>query len=115
MKGLLIDHNIRGQARLLIDLLEGPVWAGIWNELRLPIRALEEVALTEHSPDHEVWELCQQLEPVLLTANRNARGPSSLEATVRARGTASSLPVLTLANPDQVRVDRQYALLVVER
>ena len=41
------------------------------------------------------------------------RGVDSLEATIRSRLTAESLPVLTLADAERFRNDRQYADRVV--
>jgi hypothetical protein len=46
---------------------------------------------------------------VLITANRNADDPDSLEATIQDLNTPQSLPVVTLANVERIRRDRQYA------
>jgi hypothetical protein len=51
----------------------------------------------------------------MITGNRNAEGPESLEMTIRQRNTPDCLPVLTLADPDRIQRDRQYAEAVVER
>ena len=45
----------------------------------------------------------------MLTANRNDEGPHSLEATIRALTIPSSLPVLTIADPELVLASRDYA------
>lgn len=50
---------------------------------------------------------------MLITSNRNRASADSLEATIRSRGTEDSLPVLTLADPERLRSDRQYAGRVV--
>ena len=59
--------------------------------------------------DRDLWQLCQQREIVLLTANRNDEGPNSLEATIRTLNASSSLPVLTIADPELVLASRDYA------
>ena len=59
--------------------------------------------------DRDLWQLCQQREIVLLTANRNDEGPDSLEATIRTLNVPSSLPVLTIADPELVLASRDYA------
>jgi len=46
---------------------------------------------------------------ILVTANRNAEGPDSLEATLRSQNTTSSLPVFTFANARKVLNSRKYA------
>ena len=60
-------------------------------------------------PDDQVWQFCQEHGYVLLTGNRNSDSPDSLEATIRAQSRADSLPVLTIADPGRVIVDRAYA------
>jgi hypothetical protein len=45
----------------------------------------------------------------LLTANRSDEGPDSLEATIRTLNTPSSLPMLTIADPELVLTSRDYA------
>jgi hypothetical protein len=56
-----------------------------------------------------LWQLCQQHEIILLTANRNDEGPHSLEATIRTLTVPSSLPVLTIADPELILTSRDYA------
>ena len=64
--------------------------------------------------DADLWQLCQQRDIVLLTGNRNAEGPDSLETTIASRRTGHSLPVLTISDPDRLIRDREYAERVVE-
>lgn len=52
---------------------------------------------------------------MLITINRNARGPDSLEAVIRDENTQQSLPVITIANPDRVRTDGESAAHAAER
>jgi len=62
-----------------------------------------------------VWQTCQREDLVLLTANRNLEGEDSLEATLRAFNTLTSLPVLTLSTPAKILRDRDYAVRVADR
>jgi hypothetical protein len=73
------------------------------------------LGLPDDAPDSEVWELCQREQLVLVTANRNAEGDDSLEATMRARNTPDSLPVLTVADARRVRSSKEYAEQVAVR
>ena len=52
---------------------------------------------------------------ILITGKRNEEGPASLEATLQASNTPTSLPVLTLSEPQRVLSSRAYANRVVER
>jgi hypothetical protein len=52
---------------------------------------------------------------ILITGNRNAKEPDSLEVTIQLRNTAESLPVLTLASVERIRRDRVYAEAVADK
>lgn len=54
-------------------------------------------------------QTCQDHNILLITGNRNAESPESLEMTIRQRNASNCLPVLTLANPDRIQRDRPYA------
>jgi hypothetical protein len=47
--------------------------------------------------------------------NRNEDGPTSLEATIQGWNTSTSLPVLTISEPQRLLSSRAYAQRVVER
>ena len=51
----------------------------------------------------------------MLTANRNDEGADSLEVTIHTLNTPSSLPVLTIADPELVLANRDYAERVAIR
>jgi hypothetical protein len=104
MLTILVDHNIEGQAMLLW----GTLTATGWLEL-LPLRlvTLAQVGLPYDSSDREMWRFAQENGMVLLTANRRMDGEDSLEQTIREENTATSLPVLTIGNPERV-VERTY-------
>jgi SMC interacting uncharacterized protein involved in chromosome segregation len=50
-----------------------------------------------------------------VTGNRNLEGPDSLDAVIRAETTARSPPVFTVADPDRILRDREYARRTAER
>jgi hypothetical protein len=59
--------------------------------------------------------MCQRERLVLVTGNRNADEPDSLELVIRDENQPDSLPVVTLANPQRITRDRPYAEKVAER
>jgi hypothetical protein len=48
-----------------------------------------------------IWQFAQTNQMILITANRNMKGGDSLEQTMREENTATSLPILTIGNPDR--------------
>jgi hypothetical protein len=77
--------------------------------LQLPLLTCPDLGLAAEVSDADLWQACQQHEVVLITANRNAEGPDSLEATIRPRNTEDSHPVLTIADPGRILHSRDYA------
>lgn len=102
---LLSDHNIEGQVRLLFRVLEELEWATLLD-LRLVI--LTDIGLSDSSSDREVWQCAQEMGMLLLTDNRNMRGPDSLEQTIREENSPTALPVLTIGSAQRLRHDRAY-------
>lgn len=115
MRAILADHNVQGHVRALSLILEGEDWRDVWASLGLPVLYLRDLGLAPTITDAALWQTCQQQQIVLLTANRNAVGPDSLEVTLRTQNKPDSLPVLTLADPARVIHSRAYAERVVER
>lgn len=113
MTGILADVNIQGHVDLLMDLVRSDEWIEFWQFLELTYVRFGDVALADDASDADIWQLCQDQGYVLVTSNRNRDSADSLEATIRSRGTSDSLPVLTLADPERLRNDRQYAGRVV--
>ncbi|HVA50549.1 MAG TPA: DUF5615 family PIN-like protein [Pirellulales bacterium] len=107
--GILADVNIEGHVDYLIDLAISDEWIEFWTFLELTYARFADVGLHDDASDSEIWRVCQEKGYLLITGNRNNDGPDSLESTIRSRGTADSLPVLTLADPERVRRDRLYA------
>jgi hypothetical protein len=113
--GILPDVNIEGHFQILLRLLQQDHRSEFWEHLKLRTPTFSDLGLAADTPDIIVWELCQREGLVLLTANRNYEGPDSLEAAIRTLSTPTSLPVLTLANPEQILHGRDYAVRVADR
>lgn len=92
---ILSDHDIEGHAYSLIGILGAEGWLEM-VDLRLATFA--EVGLPFNSPDREVWLFAQENGMILLTNNRNMDGEDSLEQTLREENTATSFPIVTIAN-----------------
>src|SRR4051794_28932420 len=90
VKGIMADINIEGQVELLLGVWQLPKWREIWEGLGLDRFRFADLGLTPASPDVFVWQACQDQEVILITANRNADGPDSLEETLRTRNTPQS-------------------------
>ena len=105
MTTILADHNIVGQARLLLGTMEALGWA---NLLNLRLTTFGAVGLAPDSSDREVWRRAQELGMLLLTDNRNNDSPDSLEQTLLEELTAASLPVLSVGNAERLRKDHTY-------
>jgi hypothetical protein len=113
MKAILADINVQGHLQVLLSLLEGDEWRELWHSFNLEVLFFRDLGLSPRTSDALLWEMCQQQEMLLLTTNRNADGPDSLEATLLAHNTANSLPVFTIANARRVFRSRSYAERVV--
>ena len=109
MQAILSDHNIVGQVRVLASVWTSPDWLELWQSLGYAVESFASLGIAKDTPDSEVWNLRQQREKILITANRNAEGDDSLEVSMRRLGRQDSLPVLTIADPDRVMTDRLYA------
>ena len=114
VRGILADHNVRGQVNYLLAIMRTPAWNEFWEDLGLVQLHFEDVGLAPESSDLEVWLRCQAEGLVLITANRNYTGSDSLEATLRAYNSPTSLPVFTIADIDKLNNSRSYADLVAE-
>ena len=112
---IMSDNDVRGHVSRLMDICQSPPWAELWNDLECVLCAFEDFHLTEDASDALVWQVCQNNDILLITGNRNAEGPESLEMTIRQRNTPDCLPVLTLADPDRIGRGRQYAESVIKR
>ena len=109
MAGIMADHHIEGQFVALLRIWTSAVWEGLWESLDLEVESFERLGIPYDTSDRALWQVCQQREIVLITANRNDEGPNSLESTIRDLNAPSSLPVLTIADPEFVLANQGYA------
>ncbi len=115
MRGILADNDVEGLVVLIHAIWLSDPWRDFWNDLGLSMQRLPDVGLSRSSPDAVVWRTCQEQRLVLVTGNRNAEVPDSLEMVIRSENQPDSLPVVTLANPQRILRDRLYAETVAER
>jgi hypothetical protein len=109
MAGIMADHNIEGHFTVLLRIWTSDVWEEWWASLGFAVESFERLDILYDTSDRELWQVCQQREIVLITANRNDEGPDSLESTIHDLNNPSSLPVLTIANPALVLTSPDYA------
>ncbi|MGD9892486.1 MAG: ACP S-malonyltransferase [Dehalococcoidia bacterium] len=108
---ILIDHDIEGQAELLL----GTIVAEGWLELDpLEFVTFADLDLPVTTPDRVVWRLAQSRQMLLLTNNRNMNDADSLERTIREESTARTLPVLTIGSKDAM-FELEYRQRCAER
>jgi hypothetical protein len=111
----MADNDSRGQWAVLYALLQSETYRDFWREAGTAVVEFEKLGLPEGAPDEHVWRACQERHIVLVTGNRNAESPDSLENTIRAYKDASCFPVITIANPQRLMKSKKYAQRVVER
>jgi len=109
MAGIMADRNIEGHVVVLLRIWTSNAWASLWESLALEVESFDRLGIPYDVSDRELWQVCQQREIVLITANRNDDGAHSLEATIRDLNEPSSLPILTIADPELVLVRQDYA------
>lgn len=83
MKAILADNNIQGHVQVIFTVLESESWRELWAEVNLPLATFRDIGLTAEVSDALLWQACQQEQVILITANRNADVPDSLEVTLR--------------------------------
>jgi glutaredoxin len=96
---ILIDHNIEGHALRVWDTFQAQGWSDV---ISLNMLTFDVVDLAFDSSDRDVWRFAQTQHLVLLTANRNMHEEDSLEQTIREENGPTSLPVLTIGNPNRI-------------
>jgi hypothetical protein len=112
---ILFDEGIDGYRGQLTQRLFSPEWADISAALQVRIVGFEDVGLERGSSDADIWELCQLQQIYLLTDNRNQDGPNSLEATIRAKNQATSVPVFTVSDIQRFRFSAEYVEAVATK
>jgi hypothetical protein len=115
LKGILGDADIKGQMRILTALMLSEPRREIWDGLGLDVFTFGDFQMPGNATDAKIWETCQRNGLVLITANRNQHGQTSLEETIRLHNKPDSLPVFTLSDPKRVKRSGPYANRVVEK
>ena len=115
MRGILVDINIQGQMENIRLIYEQTDWNDFWNDLGAVYLLFEDVGLSRHSPDSEIWRTCQRENLVLVTANRNNDGPDSLGAMIETENFGTSLPAITVADQEALRLSKPYAVRVASK
>jgi hypothetical protein len=115
MRGILADINVRRHWDELFSRLMSDQWRDLWLRLNLQVETFPSLGLPLTAPDSVIWQVCQQQQLILITDNRNANDPDSLEATIRAHNTPTSLPVFTVADAARVLKNKPYAEQVAEK
>jgi hypothetical protein len=96
---ILVDHDMEGQA----DLLLGTLIAEGWLELvAIEFVTFADLELPVTSSDRAVWRLVQSRRMLFLTNNRNMDDEDSLELTIREESTSASVLVLTIGSIDRI-------------
>jgi len=101
---IFVDHDIEGQAALLLSTLESQGWVRLGL---LRVATFEELSLPVESSDRQIWRFAQERRMLLLTGNRNMTGEDSLEQTIRNENRPDSIPVVTIANVNRI-AERNY-------
>jgi hypothetical protein len=115
MRGLLADADCIGQVNLLVEMMQDPSRRELFESLDVHVYALDELGLTLDASDRAIWERCRDEELVLLTGNRNADKPDSLQNVIKEHATIESLPVITITDTYRVSHDRHYAQLAADK
>ena len=115
MPAIMADHDSEGQIQVLLRLLISAAWDSLWTERAVCVESFASLGVSANTPDATLWQLCQTQQIILITGNRNQEEPASLEATIQASHTPTSLPVLTISEPQRMLSIRAYAHRVVER
>jgi hypothetical protein len=106
---LMADNDAGGHVAILVRIISGGDWNTFWNDLELVTVTFEDLGIDRDVSDAVLWRACQREQVVLITNNRNADDPDSLESTISAENRPDSLPVFTLARAARIATDRAYA------
>jgi hypothetical protein len=115
MRGILADINVGAQRDALLSIWTSDSWRDFWTGLGLVVAGFPALGLSYDSSDALIWRTCQSEKLVLITGNRNKRGPDSLEAVIQTENEPECLPVVTIGDANRVLRDRVYAENVAER
>jgi len=105
---IMADNNADGHVKILVGILLSDAWIEFWNELELTLVTFEDLGIHRDAIDTDLWKMCQREQIILITSNRNADGPDSLETVIREENRNDSLLVFTLADAKRIGYDRDY-------
>ncbi len=98
---ILLDHHLEDRAGYFQTGLREIGWDQL---LTVEFLRLRDVGLPDNCPDQEIWRFVQQRRFLLITSNRNRKDETSLQATIERENTLESLPVITIAHPDNMSI-----------
>lgn len=104
---ILADHDVIGQVDALYRTVQTGQWLTCSSLATFEQTSFDQMQLAPDASDRAVWFACQAADVVLITADRNGLR-DSLELVIRDHGEPTSLPVLTLADPQRLLRDRGY-------
>ncbi len=83
MRRILAEINAEGILASLRFIWLSALWRDLWFSLGLSIEDFTSQELPVDASDRVVWRTSQDRTLILITANRNADGPDSLELVIR--------------------------------
>ena len=96
---LLADNDVELYARLIWMIFTEQEWLDFGV---VGISTLQSAGLEPSSSDRAIWLHCQANAMLLITGNRNEKGPDSLGRVLNEQNSSEHLPVLTIAIPERV-------------
>jgi hypothetical protein len=115
MPAMLFDYDVQGHFRVLSSIWTSPNWLELWEMLDCRVHTFRSLGIPMDTSDSDLWKLCQAHQFVLITGNRNAKGEQSLERVSQRSNQSDGLPVVTIADPDRVMIDHEYAVRVANQ
>jgi hypothetical protein len=99
------DNDVIGAVAAIRRILTSPTLAPLCVTLNIEFIEFRDLGLQPNSTDREVWLACQATNVLLITGNR-AGGEGSLDHVIRELGDVRNLPVLTIADAQELLNDR---------
>ena len=108
---ILLDHDLEGRQVFLDAALRETGWD---KDLNIEFKRLRDLNLREASTDREIWYFVQREHVLLITSNRNRDHEDSLQFVIESESTATSLPVLTIADQNSLMIS-EYRQRVADK
>lgn len=97
---ILVDNDLSGHLDYLVAAVQEAGWG---QDLALEFKRLRDCGLPDNCPDQEIWRYAQAQQWLIVTHNRNNKGPTSLHATIARENTLASLPVVTISDKEKLK------------